>query len=120
MIQTLTEKPVWVTEWQRLRSGASSGFSGTVVDKSQVRPNHAPLADVFRKHNICTFVWSLMLKPAYLTGARNHGTFSGIFHEDGSVYSLEDARAVSGNSELELRENHTLPVCFDRVAKISE
>ena len=42
------------------------------------------------------------------------------FHEDGSVYSLSDARAVANNPNLKLVEKHVLPDCFDRVAAMSE
>ena len=43
-----------------------------------------------------SFFWSLMVKPAYLTAQRPNGTFNGLFHEDGSVYSLEDYQAIAG------------------------
>ena len=135
-------KPIWVTEWQRIRVCEAGGFTEemlrnrtlnpntpetekvfsklNVSRKDLVYPSHAELAQLLRECNVCNFVWSLMLKPAYVNLPRLSGTFSGIFHEDGSVYSLEDARAVSGNSELVLPENPTFPKQFDRIAKISE
>ncbi|MDD3904467.1 MAG: hypothetical protein PHO09_12380, partial [Sphaerochaeta sp.] len=66
------------------------------------------------------FIWNLMLRPSYLKEPRAVGTFNGIFHEDGSVYSLEDARAVANDPTLALVENHRLPAWFDRVAALSE
>lgn len=119
MIQDIVKKPVWVTEWQRLRKSAV-GFDGEQVDKSELRPCHVSIAKLLNKHHLGNFVWSLMLKPAYLTGQRSVGTFNGIFHEDGSVYSLEDAREIANDPNLELVENNTLPEFFDRVAKLSE
>jgi len=50
-----------------------------------------------------------MLKPAYLVPQRNIGTINGLFHEDGAVYSLEDARAVSQNPALKIEEKKELP-----------
>lgn len=119
MIEEIDKKPIWITEWQRLRK-SGVGFDSEYVAKDELRPLHASMAYLYREYNIGNFVWSLMLKPAYLTGQRKVGTFSGLFHEDGSVFSLEDARAVSGISDLVLPEKHTLPDCFDRVAALSE
>ncbi len=119
MIEAIDKKPVWITEWQRLRK-SGVGFDSEYVAQEELRPFHASMASLYREYKIGNFVWSLMLKPAYLTGQRKVGTFSGLFHEDGSVYSLEDARAVSGNPNIVLPEKHVLPDCFDRVAALSE
>ena len=119
MLEHIDKKPVWITEWQRMRK-SGVGFNSEYVAKEELRPAHVTMAGLYREYGIGNFVWSLMLKPAYLTGQRKVGTFSGIFHEDGSVYSLEDARAVAGDDKLVLPENHTLPKCFDRVAALSE
>ena len=119
MVQEIEQKPVWVTEWQQIRK-SGIGFSGEHVDKCELRPNHKSMAAFFRKHGIGNFVWNLMLRPAYLTGQRSIGTFNGLFHEDGAVYSLEDARAVAGDDKLQLEERHSLPEFFDRVAALSE
>jgi hypothetical protein len=40
-----------------------------------------------------------MVKPAYLPEHRINGTINGRFHEDGSVFSAEDFRKVSGKDE---------------------
>lgn len=119
MVQEIECKPVWVTEWQQIRR-SGVGFSGEPVAKDELRPNHKSMAKYFREYGIGNFVWNLMLRPAYLTGQRSVGTFNGIFHEDGSVYSLEDARAVAGDDSLQLKEKHCMPECFDRVAALSE
>lgn len=114
MVETVEMKPVWVTEWQQIRK-SGIGFSGEHVDKSELWPNHKSMGEWLHKYGTGNFVWGLMLKPAYLTGQRSVGTFNGIFHEDGSVYSLADARCISGNPDLILSENRTMPQCFDEV-----
>lgn len=118
-IQRVDRKPVWITEWQRMRK-SGIGFRSEYVAKDDLRPLHSSMAPIFREYGIGTFVWSLMLKPAYLAGQRKVGTFSGLFHEDGSVYSLEDARAVAGDDSLVLPEKHFFPEMFSKVAKLSE
>ena len=117
-IQTVAGKPVWITEWQRLRK-SGIGFRSEYVAKEDLVPCHKSMAPIWREYGVGNFVWSLMLKPAYLSGQRKVGTFSGIFHEDGSVYSLADARAVAGDDSLVLEERHEFPAMFDEVAKLS-
>ncbi|MCK9547403.1 MAG: hypothetical protein RBR30_13660 [Tenuifilaceae bacterium] len=119
MVEEIEHIPVWVTEWQQIRT-SGIGFSGEYVDKGELRPNHKSMARWYHTYKVGNFVWSLMLKPAYLTGQRSVGTFSGLFHEDGCVYSLEDARAVANNPELVLEERRSLPICFNEVALKSE
>lgn len=120
MIEEIEGKPLWVTEWQQIREGGWGFGKDDKVSKKGMRPNHKTIAPVLRRHNTGNFIWNLMLRPAYLARPRAVGTFNGIFHEDGSVYSLSDARAVAGDDVLELVENHNLPECFDRVAAMSE
>jgi len=50
-----------------------------------------------------------MIKPAYLPPQRAQGTINGLFWTDGSVWSLSDARAISGDSLLKIPENEILP-----------
>ena len=121
MVQEVSGKPIWIAEWQRFRNTQFNSFSDDAhFTRQDVLPDHAHLAEVLRDTGVGTFLWSLMLKPAYLTVSRRHGTFSGVFHEDGSVYSLADARAIAGDPTLELPENHTLPTQFERVVALCD
>jgi spore coat protein CotH len=36
----------------------------------------------------------------YLMAQRPNGTYNGLFHEDGSVYSLEDYQAIAGKDKV--------------------
>lgn len=119
MIEEIDKKPLWVTEWQQIRQGGW-GFKGEKINKDDLRPHHYTIAPIMHKFKTGNFIWNLMLRPSYLKEPRAVGTFNGLFHEDGSVYSLEDARAVANDPNLVLPEKHTLPECFDRVAKLSE
>jgi len=105
------QKPMWVAEWQRVRP-SGSGWGQDTLSEVELGPDLASLAHLIHKHGIGHYFWSLMLKPAYLAPQRAKGTFNGLFHEDGSVYSLEDARAVSGNMELDLPERKARPDWF--------
>ena len=79
--------PVWLTEWQRTRE----------EPPDRMLPNYASLAAAVRESDVeGDFFWSLMLKPAYLPKMRQKGRVNGVFHEDGAVWSLEDARALAG------------------------
>ena len=56
-----------------------------------------------------------MIKPAYLPAQRPNGTFNGLFHEDGSVYSIEDFLAVAGTDAQNVdlpAEKKTMPEWF--------
>lgn len=110
--------PCWVTEWQRVRKSGIGWEEGEKIDKADTLPDHSSLAAVYKELGIGNFMWSLMIKPAYLTKQRMHGTMSGIFHEDGTVYSLEDAKAVSGNAELNLVEIRRVPEMFKAVREL--
>lgn len=89
------DKPVWLSEWQRVRS-SGGGFGG--VKGTEWQPNYSSLAPVLRDAGVGNFFWSLMLKPAWTPGQRKQGTISGVFHEDGAVWDLEDARAIKSMS----------------------
>lgn len=101
-------RPLWITEWQRLRK-SGSGWNGAKLPYEELMPDLASLAGVVREAGIGNHFWSLMLKPAYLKSQRAIGTFNGIFHEDGAVYSLSDARAVSGNPNFQAEERKEIP-----------
>jgi hypothetical protein len=73
------------------------------------QPSYQAYAELLNKHNVGAFFWSLMLKPAYLPGQRRKAVLNGLFHEDGAVWSLEDARAISGNAAFHATERKEWP-----------
>lgn len=82
-----TGTPVWLTEWQRTRT----------EPPDKMLPHYSSLAPTVRDSALDgDFFWQLMLKPAYGYVQRLRGRLNGVFHEDGRVYSLADARAISG------------------------
>jgi arylsulfatase A-like enzyme len=103
--------PLWLTEWQRLRP-SGSGWGREKLPVDETRPNYASLASIVHSYPIGNFFWSLMIKRAYLPPQRQKGTMNGLFWPDGSVWSLRDARAISQDSALDLRENQKLPAGF--------
>jgi len=100
-------KHVCLGEWQRLRPGGSGW--GKAISKDELYTNLSSLAHVVQDYEISSFFWSLMVKPAYLMPQRVKGTINGLFFEDGSVYSLEDARNIAGDPNLNLRERKDFP-----------
>ena len=94
IVQKHLNKPVWITEWQRIRE-KGPGWDVAAIDPEYTLPKLASLADAVYESGLGNFFWSLMVKPAYLTAQRPNGTYNGLFHEDGSVYSLEDYQKVS-------------------------
>ena len=86
IVQKHTGKPVWITEWQRIRE-KGPGWDTAVIDPEYTLPKLASLAEAVYE--------SGLVKPAYLTAQRPNGTYNGLFHEDGSVYSLADYQAVA-------------------------
>ncbi len=100
--------PVWISEWQRVRSGAS-GWGRKALGINQWQPDYASLAPTIRRARVGNFFWSLMLKPAWLLAQRRKGTLNGVFHEDGAVWSLADARAISGNADFHAVERKAWP-----------
>lgn len=89
------DQPVMLTEWQRIRSGA--GFH-TAPPREQRTPGYSTMAPVITEMGTGNFFWSLMLQPAYFSSQRERGVLNGLFHEDGAVWSLDDARAIKGMS----------------------
>jgi len=108
LTQEVLERPVWLTEWQRLRPGGS-GWGDAPIAGDEWQPGYATLAPAVRASGLGAFFWSLMIKPAYLPAQRRKGTLNGVFHEDGAVWSLEDARAISGNPKFMAGERREWP-----------
>lgn len=104
----LWQRPFWLTEWQRFRPHGS-GWGEEKLPPDELMPNLASLAEKVHQSKLGNYFWSLMLKPAYLVPQRNVGTINGLFHQDGAVYSLADAIAVSGNENLRLTERREKP-----------
>ena len=107
--QSVVEKPVWVAQWQ----GADAGD-----------PAYATLCPLLGGSPLGHFASSLMLKPAPLLPDRTRAVLTGIFHEDGAVYCLDDARALSRNPVLDLPQRRAwpawaagVPVTYSRPAK---
>jgi Cellulase (glycosyl hydrolase family 5) len=100
--------PVWLTEWQRLRSSAS-GFGNEKITAADRGPDYASMAATVREYPIGSFFWCLMVKRAYLKGQRLNGTGNGLFWPDGSVESLKDARAIANDPKLDLKETSIPP-----------
>ena len=101
--------PVWLSEWQRVRS--ATGFATEPPD-DQKTPNYASLAPLVHESGFGNFFWSLMVQPAFVPAQRQYGILNGLFHEDGAVWSREDARAIkamSGDPEVDLQQRQEWP-----------
>jgi hypothetical protein len=98
-----TGLPVWLTEWQRLRT-SGSGFGKEKIAASERGTDYASVASTIHEYPVGNFFWCLMVKRAYLRGQRLNGTVNGLFWPDGSVTSLKDARAIAGDPALKLKE----------------
>lgn len=101
--QEIIDRPVMVTEWQRIRPGGS-GWGDEPVTGDEWKPAFATMAPILRDYPLGSFLWSLMVKPAYLPAQRVKGTINGVFHEDGAVWSLADARAIANDPSFEAEE----------------
>lgn len=106
--QQVFEKPIWITEWQRIRP-IGNGWENNQFGPDEWQPALATLAPLIHQYNPGNFFWSLMLKPAYLPPQRAKGTLNGIFHEDGAVWSLEDARAIANDAAFQAEERRQWP-----------
>ena len=53
-----------------------------------------------------------MIKRAYLPPQRAQGTVNGLFWEDGSVWSLRDARAIANDQLLRIPVRKVLPAGY--------
>ena len=105
----IMHQPVWLSEWQRTRPGGT-GWQDEPLEADEWYPNYFSLVQPVRASRIDgDFFWSLMLKPAYLLPQRQKATLTGVFHEDGAVWSLEDARALARDSEFDAPERRTWP-----------
>lgn len=107
--------PVWLTEWQRTRTGGS-GWGNQGVASQERTPDYASLATTIYSYPVGSFFWSLMVKPAYLPVQRKNGTVNGLFWPDGAVTSLKDARGIARDPKLQLRER-SIPAKFGGAAK---
>jgi hypothetical protein len=109
--------PVWLSEWQRVRN--STGFASEPPDH-QKEPDYASLAPVIHEAGFGNFFWSLMVQPAFVPAQRKHGVINGLFHEDGAVWNLDDARAIkamSGDASFEGEQRREWP---DWASEISD
>ncbi len=97
-IQYAAGKPCWLTEWQRVRKTGPGWDTASIPEEDKVPALHTLAPTVYALGG-GSFFWSLMVKPAYLMAQRPNGTFNGLFHEDGSVFSLEDYRSVAGEDK---------------------
>ncbi|WP_240147424.1 MULTISPECIES: glycoside hydrolase [Halorussus] len=101
--------PVWLSEWQRVRH--STGFATEPPD-DQKYSNYSSLAPLIHEAGFGNFFWSLMVQPAFVPAQRQHGVLNGLFHEDGAVWSLDDARAIkamSGDPSFDGEERQQWP-----------
>lgn len=103
------DSPVWLTEWQRTRHGR--GFASE-PQPNEKTPDYASLTPLIHEAGFGNFFWSLMVKPAWVQPQRENGIISGLFHEDGAVWSLDDARsiaAMSGEASFDGEERKEWP-----------
>lgn len=107
--QEILGRPIWLTEWQRLRP-KGTGCGGRWLAPSERESDYASLADIVRDSGLGSFFWSLMVKPAYLIHQRRVGTLNGLFHEDGAVWSLADARAVANDLNFQAEQRQQWPL----------
>lgn len=103
------DAPVWLTEWQRTRTGRGFASDPKPGEKT---PNYASLAPLIHEAGVGNFFWSLMVKPAWVQPQRENGVIGGLFHEDGAVWSMDDARAImamSGEESFDGKERKEWP-----------
>lgn len=107
-LREATGVPVWLSEWQRTRE----------EPPDVLLPNYASLAGTIRDGPVDgDFLWSLLLKPAYLPDMRTRGRLNGVFHEDGAVWSAADARAIAGDAALDVTERRAWPAWATDIAE---
>lgn len=100
-IKEASSMPVWFAEWQRIRSGRDFG---SPVQGDEWQPNYSSMAPLIHRAGMGNFFWTLMVQPAYTVSQRKEGVLVGLFHEDGAVWDLDDARtikAMSGDSSVD-------------------
>ncbi|WP_228546087.1 glycoside hydrolase family 5 protein [Halegenticoccus tardaugens] len=116
-IERASSQPVYLTEWQRIRSGR--GFA-SAIEGDEWQPNYSSVAPIVHQSGVGNYFWSLMVKPAYVPAQRKLGVISGVFHEDGSVWSLDDARslkAMSGDDSFDAEERREWPEFAEEAEK---
>lgn len=111
-MQHVVGKPVWLSEWQRLRL-SGPGWDVPKIPDDEVPPALATLADIVYSSGLGSFFWCLMIKAAYLPQQRPNGTFNGLFHEDGSLYSFQDFEAIAGKKPVGMIEGKHGPQWFE-------
>lgn len=98
----------WATEWQRIRPNGL-GWHGDFPKGDEWKPDYRSLAGLFQQHRVNGFFWSLMLHPSFLKVHPTKRWLNGVFHPDGSVYSLADARAIAKDPTLQFNERPDWP-----------
>jgi hypothetical protein len=61
-----------------------------------------------------------MVKPAYVRYMRKRGIINGIFHEDGAVWNLDDAKAIkamSGETDVDREQRREWPEWAEEVKR---
>lgn len=109
------EEPVLLTEWQRTRHDREVSPEPPA---SEGTPDYSSLAPLVHDAGFGNFFWSLMVKPAWVQPQRRRGVLNGLFHEDGEVWSLEDARAIkamSGDPSFDGEERQEWPAWADEI-----
>lgn len=114
MIKMRTGKPVWISEWQRLRPSGPGWHVGSIPEEEK-GPALSTLMPSIEKSGLGSFFWSLMVKPAYLDAQRPNGTFNGLFHEDGVPASASDYQAISEKHSV--HERYEIPEWFRKDLK---
>ena len=97
------DMPIYLSEWQKV---ANFGWGQTSTVQNW-QPDYSSIAPVIHQYGIGNFFWSLMVKPAYVRYMRKRGVINGLFHEDGAVWSRNDAKAIkamSGESDVSALE----------------
>lgn len=116
-VKRVTGKPVWLSEWQRLRK-SGPGWDKAEIPQEEKTPDLASLAPLVYSSGLGSFFWCLMVKPAYLSTQRPNGTYNGLFYEDGSVYSAADYKAISGKDDI--KEKKGLPEWYVKSKETKE
>jgi hypothetical protein len=110
------DAPVLLSEWQKV---ADFGW-GSQETVEEWEPDYASLAPVIHEYGVGNFFWSLMVKPAYVRYMRKRGIINGIFHEDGAVWNLDDAKAIkamSGETEVDLEQRREWPEWAEEIKR---
>ena len=93
--QEILNRPVLLSEWQKL--------------KGDWQPAYASVAPLVQSYRIGNFFRSLMVRPAYVLDERKEKGVEGVFQENGAVWSLADARAISQDPGFSAEERRARP-----------